>query len=393
MKHTLESGLLAAFVLFCTFFASCSEERNLEPPTEVNPYIEQLLAKSDALLALRDNTTYGSKKDQFPYESREILDEAIAKLSRMALDIAEGKQTGGESLISQAIAAAQSSITAFNNEKRIEDLPFEGVPAELYVDGLDGGYIDFGKDAAFSTFGNFGQQAFTVECWVKMEKVEGTAAVVGIWEELGGGKHAGWMINYTNRNFMRVSFAHKEEGALRERGTGYLEPSGDYWGDGGAAKGTARWTHLALSFDDANTTTFYINGHIRETKNQVWKPSEEGYYKGNTAPAISMTAFAQQKVGGTDMHRKMSGCLKHFHIWKKALSESEVRALMNQPAKTAWNTTDFYSDCPSSSVTGKESDLLCGWSFDETVENSNRIPDLTGKFNAKVVGSYQWREY
>lgn len=41
-------------------------------------------------------------------------------------------------------------------------------------------------------------------------------------------------------------------------------------------------------------------------------------------------------------------------------------------------------------VTGQESDLVCGWALDQTVEDDQNIKDLTGKYTAAVKGKYEW---
>ena len=34
--------------------------------------------------------------------------------------------------------------------------------------------------------------------------------------------------------------------------------------------------------------------------------------------------------------------------------------------------------------------MICGWEFDATVEDDTNIPDLTGKYSAKLLGEYKW---
>lgn len=48
-------------------------------------------------------------------------------------------------------------------------IEYVSVAAELYVDGQNDGYIDFGASENYSKFGNTGEQVFTVELWVKLK--------------------------------------------------------------------------------------------------------------------------------------------------------------------------------------------------------------------------------
>ena len=54
---------------------------------------------------------------------------------------------------------------------------------------------------------------------------------------------------------------------------------------------------------------------------------------------------------------KLSGYIKHFHLWKSAKSQGEIKKLMNEEIR----------------VTGQEDDLVCGWEFDATVEDDTNI--------------------
>ena len=376
MKYIVKDkmyGLIVLFVLSLAIgFAGCAEEQEFEPAPDENPSITTLAEASASLKTLRDDSKYGKKAGTYPAESREILDKAIASLSHLILDIHAGTKTLSDSEISAAIASAQSEADRFKGTILTEDLPWNGVPAELYVDGLSDGYIDFGGDKAFTNFGSMSTQAFTVELWVKMTKVrDDIGAVVAAFRENSGVRN-GWMINYRNWDFMRVSYATGDDGrGLFEEGTGYMG-RGD-WLDNGQVKENfdSPWLHIAFVYNDNGRGKLYLNGVIKESRVD-WQIND--YMKPDYSPYLPMTAFIQRDESGK-LSRPVAGYMKHFRIWKTAKTASEVVELMNGKV-----------------ITGEETDLVCAWPLDETVENDKEIPDLTGRHTAAVRGSYRWVE-
>ena len=73
------------------------------------------------------------------------------------------------------IQAAKKAMEDFKATVIIE---YVSVAAELYVDGQNDGYIDFGASENYSKFGNTGEQVFTVELWVKLKYTSGFGTVV-----------------------------------------------------------------------------------------------------------------------------------------------------------------------------------------------------------------------
>lgn len=373
MKYMIRLNVKAMIlILFAIIAWGCAEEQKFEPAPAENPAITRLSKASGDLKTINEEAIYGKKQGMYPLSSREILTNAIAELSRLILGINDGSKTFGETEIAQAEKNAQNAVNQFKATVLTEDIPWHGIPSELYVDGLDNGYVDFGSAAGYTNFGTGNQQAFTIELWVKMTKVkDDIAAVVSAFRE-NGGDRTGWLINYRNYDFMRVSYATGEDGrGLFEEGTGYMG-RGD-WRDGDIIKENtdSPWLHIALVYNDNGRGKLYLNGKIKEDRVN-WEIKDN--MKADFAPYLNMTAFVQRDVNGK-LSRPIAGYMKHFRIWKTAKTETQVNELMN-----------------GKEVTGRESDLVCAWPFDETVEDDKEIIDLTGKHTASIRGTYRWEE-
>lgn len=238
----------------------------------------------------------------------------------------------------------------------------------MYVDGQNDGYIDFGASENYSKFGNTGEQVFTVELWVKLKYTSGFGSVVDVFiEDSPGHYRKGWVINNFDNKRLRMS--------LGMDNWGLLEPGIDF-------STTEKWVHFAAVINekgvdgDVNSegkpivVKVYMNGELKDQATGLdgnpYNPNDLG---------TSMIAFRHMggNLGMTN-DWKLSGYIKHFHLWKSAKSQGEIKKLMNEEIK----------------VTGQEDDLVCGWEFDATVEDDTNIPDLTGKYSAKLLGEYKW---
>ena len=182
--------------------AACSEETHDEytaAPEIEDTYIDQLDALIAEMTDLQQNSDYGDKKGQYPTESRAILTDAIDDANRAVLLIKYQQPSPSESEKQRYVAEAKASIEQFKSTIRTEDA--ETTPAELFVDGRgDGGsYIDFGRSEEYVNFGTEGNQAFTVEFWVKVTKGGGKDQNVFLSTYMGGdGWRNGWMMYWRN---------------------------------------------------------------------------------------------------------------------------------------------------------------------------------------------------
>lgn len=367
MKNIETKNLLQMFFAFLISVTviSCSEERN-SFQRDRNPEIESLGVYLSQLETLRDNSTYGVSKGQYPEESKDILNDAMAVLGRLIIKLDEN-QSVTQSEMDQAIANAGTAITNFKATIRTESVKY---PAELYVNGSDGGYINFGTSNDYLNFGTAKNREFTVELWVKLKTMpSGIGAIVSTFLE-NGGIRCGWMMNMINGDYMRITYAQKAEHQLWEPGNGFTE--------------TNKWHHIAAVYSDNGVdgemengnpvvAKFYYDG---EFKSKIVRSSTDNYYGANDngLPSLPMIAFAQYQTDGS-FDRKSQGYIKHFHIWNSAKNGQELKNIMN-------GTTE---------VVGSESDLVCGWEFDSTVEDDQNIKDLTGKHTASVKGKYEWQ--
>ena len=151
-------------------FTSCSDDDdNSGWPTETDKteiFIERFSTLVTNLTALRDGATYGELKGNYPVSSKAMLDDEIVYLEETIAKLKEGNKKLADSEADRIIREANQIEKNFRATRRTED--FLPVAAELLVNGKNGGYIDFGVHPEYSSFGEQGQQAFTVEFWVKL---------------------------------------------------------------------------------------------------------------------------------------------------------------------------------------------------------------------------------
>ena len=291
-------------------FTSCSDDDdNSGWPTETDKteiFIERFSTLVTNLTALRDGATYGELKDNYPVSSKAMLDDEIVYLEETIAKLKEGNKKLADSEADRIIREANQIEKNFRATRRTED--FLPISAELLVNGKNGGYIDFGVHPEYSAFGEQGQQAFTVEFWVKLTDV-------------------------TNEN-----------GA-----------------DGEVRDGIPVMTKI------------YVNGQLMLSE----RGRDDRLPYTSNDKEVAMVAFTGLSATANRIGEKSTnGCMRHLHIWKSAKTQAEIQHLMDTPE----------------SVTGSESDLVCGWTLNKTVSDNNNIKDLTGKFSARLIGDFQWVE-
>ena len=161
-------AFLSAFAMGICY--SCSDDDGEE--VKVYEYREQIGKKIKVLTDLQAESQFGLREGMYPETSRAILEDAIAKLKDFLQTIKEAGVAEAQipEETARLLKESDEKIAEFKATVRTEDLL---VPAELEVSGKNGGYIDFGAHPEYSTFGEVGKQAFTVEFWVKLKDVEG----------------------------------------------------------------------------------------------------------------------------------------------------------------------------------------------------------------------------
>lgn len=374
MKHSTSGNIITGMfftllILLTMSFAACTEEKN-KGDRENNPYIVELGKSLNKLQELRDNSQYGDRKGMYPPESKDILEDVMAEIGQFIMDIYSGEEANpSQEKMTQLAANADRAETDFKATILMDNILY---PAELYVNGNDGGYIDFGTSDEYIKFGEAKKRAFTVELWVKLKVIPGgIGSLLSTFIE-DNGSRCGWMLNMINGDYLRMTYAQKEVHKLWEPGDGFNQ--------------IETWVHIAVVYDDKGVdgsmqdgkpvvAKYYANGVL---KNKVvnGETYAGNYYGGNDngLPNLPMIAFAQFNKDGSRT-RQTQGYIKHFHIWKTAKSESDIKKIID-------GTTE---------VTGQEADLACGWDFTMTADDDNNIKDLTGRHTAVLKGKFEWQ--
>lgn len=357
-------------------FTSCSDDDdNSGWPTETDKteiFIERFSTLVTNLTALRDGATYGELKDNYPVSSKAILDDEIVYLEETIAKLKEGNKKLADSEADRIIREANQIEKNFRATRRTED--FLPVVAELLVNGKNGGYIDFGVHPEYSAFGEQGQQAFTVEFWVKLTDVDeylnSFVFLLSTFTDDDTKDHErkGWAVN---SHFGRLRMTY---------GISYS----DLFEPGFSFSTLNQWVHVAVVTNENGVdgeirdgipvmTKIYVNGQLMLSE----RGRDDRLPYTSNDKEVAMVAFTGLSATANRIEEKSTnGCMRHLHIWKSAKTQAEIQHLMDTPE----------------SVTGSESDLVCGWTLNKTVSDNNNIKDLTGKFSARLIGDFQWVE-
>lgn len=357
-------------------FTSCSDDDdNSGWPTETDKteiFIERFSTLVTNLTALRDGATYGEQKDNYPVSSKAMLDDEIVYLEETIAKLKEGNKKLADSEADRIIREANQIEKNFRATRRTED--FLPVAAELLVNGKNGGYIDFGVHPEYSAFGEQGQQAFTVEFWVKLTDVDeylnSFVFLLSTFTDDDTKDHErkGWAVN---SHFGRLRMTY---------GISYS----DLFEPGFSFSTLNQWVHVAVVTNENGVdgeirdgipvmTKIYVNGQLMLSE----RGRDDRLPYTSNDKEVAMVAFTGLSATANRIGEKSTnGCMRHLHIWKSAKTQAEIQHLMDTPE----------------SVTGSESDLVCGWTLNKTVSDNNNIKDLTGKFSARLIGDFQWVE-
>lgn len=353
-------------ILFAALGLSMAISCTKTDTPEQDDFSAKLTEKRVELQNLLDNSTYGDNKDEYPVSSKDILTAAIADLDATIADFNAGK--GTKELFNKAIAKADEAIAAFKATINKDEggSSFVPRPAELYMDG-EFGWIDFGTHEEYSCFGEKGEQSFTIEFWLKATEMRdgNIGAYLSAFDQDPGDVRYGWFVNHFGPMAMRMSVGC---------GADFPELASDAFSKDNVLN---TWIHFAavVEADEVLGTYFYLykngelvaqhqgtNPYLAPKKPVVMTAFRRAWYEDDADAEPRVESFAQ-------------GCIKKLHIWKSAKDATEIY--------------DIYQE--NTVVTGKEEDLVCGWDFDKTVEDEQNIPDITGKFTARLMGTYEWR--
>lgn len=335
-------------LILCFAFSSCEKNnQNTLPQLDISgfdPYITEMTS-------ILDTAVIGDVDGTYPVENHTALQKALEQL-----EIGKSKAEAGAFVLQYEIdnyyIAARKAIQDFYDSFQIT-LP-AGTFAELKVFGIDQkGHIDFGSSPDYA-----GSGAFTVELYAKysagffegaMANLLGTFCNTAVPFE-------GWTINFLGSNI---------------RGTFGFGPQTGLAFEFGAAYPTnyEHWNHIALVYEESaaeDNIRMFLNGKPYWAKTNDVLPNK---YQPNV---VNQTMWAFMEP--TDNSRCMTGFIKKMRIWSGAKTETEINTLMN---------TD---------VTGQEAGLLCAWDFTVVPEDTQKIPDKTGRHSAKIVGKHKWFE-
>lgn len=383
MKKTYLSRFMAiAFLVgqmaFFMPLASCSSDDD-DTTTPTGPidkteiFVERLTELLGNVTTLLNGAVFGEKQGEYPVSSKRILENQITSLDETLTKVKDGTKKLSNSDMDNIILETNKIENNFKSSVRTQD--FIPLPAELNIYGKNGGYINFGTHSEFSNFGNSGEQEFTVDFWVKLTDVDNVlnsfVFLVSTFtdKDLGSGEHdrKGWCINLHMGN-LRTTYAMGIQD-LFEPGFGFNIVD--------------QWVHIALVTNekgvDGDTNggkpimlKMYVNGNLSKSEQSNQDSSKP--YRSNdlNIPMVAFTGMSSE--GGLEGSKATNGSLKYFHIWNKAKNQTDIINIMNNPEM----------------VTGSESDLVCGWNFDQTVSDDGDIKDITGKFSAKLVGDFKW---
>ncbi len=349
-------------------FSSCSKKNETDVVGETTNLDEvfaaRLQSQIDAINGLINGSVFGDKQGNYPLGSKNILTDRLAYLEEALEKLKNGTKKLLKIDMDNIILDTNTALDRFRATVLTAD--FVSEPAELYVEGKSGGYIDFGASPDFSTF----DSGFTVEFWVKFASLGNFDFILSTFIDNNNPSDRyryGWASNFFGEggnSLIRMTYAIGKEGLFEPGINGFNT--------------TNQWIHLAYvwnpaKFTDGNsvpaTFKMYINGGL--VKSEDWGNTN---YTPNAK--TSMVGFNYTNFDGsiaTD-GKGTNGTMKHVHIWNKVKTQAELQNIMNSPQ----------------TVTGRETDLVAGWKFTETVADETNIADLTGKHSAKIRGNHSW---
>ncbi len=374
MKNVIKIRPLIFVVqmVFLALCAACATETTTDneyvlDPAVIEAYNTELNAKIDELFDLRNNSTYGSLKGQYPESSKDILVAPLDKMNMVLMNIEDGTYFEPTLIkLDLLLDEADAAVAQFRATVRLEDAVAFFDTHELLITGTNEdnrGFIDFGVDEAYSN-----SAKSTIEFWLKMADSRYTSEFVTTLttfsEENGGTDRRGWFVNHHSGN-LRMSYG---------AGTGLQEPSS-------SSPSLSAWTHVAMVTDMSDDKTgykwkMYINGELYSQ----W-PNDDVYqdFGGTYQTGVArMLAFMSVTPDGTiDVNKACNGYIKHLHLWSSIKTQDEIKAIMDE----------------SSMVEGSESDLISGWAICEKPEDGITITNLKpGGNDAVVNGAYEWIE-
>lgn len=353
-------------------------------PTEVQEYVKTLNAKATEYeTILNDNSKWGNHKDQYPISSKTILQKAIDNLDNIIEQVLSGTIVDfTETAYQEALQSATDAMSALEKTKLTED----HVTWNLYVDGNNGGWIDFGYSDDYVKFGDNNNQAFTIELWVDVKEYcnqPGEDNSTFLSTMISRDYWSGWRAQDRCKGLLRTMVAHWEDDGPSNPQE--WEPG---WRKSDSPWTQNTWTHYAFMFRDKGLPGFdtptdvkcysMINGERNGDIIRVGEPWRTYINDNSMKYKVHMTGFCALDDNG---NRKewFSGYIKKIRIWKTNRTEDQIR--------------QSYLGV-NSDVTADNPDLVAAWDFESVGEKptGNTFTDITGRHVATINGAYQWVE-
>jgi len=351
------------------------EDQRPEPfdPTELVQQLESLIKE---MSNLKENAVYGTDPGMNTVDSKVFMENSIAAARKNIDHIKVGSQRPLQGEIEQYIKNAEKAIKDFK-----ESVVPEGIPSySLFVNGLNGGYIDFGYEPAYSAFGQDGNQAFTVEFWINISAYydvpgEDNSTMLSTYIKASNYR-TGWRMYSRNNGgtqVARLTIANVSGGSYST-----WEPLFNY-------NKLDEWLHFTMVYSDAGLdekgelrAKMYANGvFVDESGAKASTSTKTRVYSSQKHEVLGlhMTAFASTKTDGT-LTERLAGSMKNLRIWNKVKTDSEIMASFKGEAE----------------LDPSDPNLVCGWDFTEKPENnSNEIMDITGRYKATLKGDFSWK--
>jgi hypothetical protein len=180
----------------------------------------------------------------------------------------------------------QPNRATFVEEKK------SGTALKIRKNNVKSGYVETADHEDFKT------PNFTVAAWIKLAQTNSNGSVVCKHDWFDGGARGFVLRCYDGKH---LNFTVGAGGWLAASGKTTLP--------------AYQWIHVVGAFDGTNITV-YFNGHLDGTK-----VVEAPYMPSSYPLRIGHAAFA------LDTHRKFDGKIDDVMIWKRTLSEREIRAV------------------------------------------------------------------
>ena len=331
-----------------------SKYYNLSPVAR--QFIIDLMAKAGEFREMIANDElWGNHKGQYPVDGKVILESASEDLEALADRIKTGAVTDmTREIYDQAIEAADKKL----DEVEATAWPEDNLIWNLFVDGNNGGYIDFGYSEDYVKFGEDNHQNFTIELWVNIKEFsskpgEDNSTFLASYVS---SPRSGWRVQYRKVNngtehWLRGTMAHwQNEG-----------PKDPEWWEPRAVVNNPKdkWVHFAFAVADDGVPGFdppqehtkscvFVNGSQTGEVIRVGEPWRTYIEDGCVEQQMPMTAFCRLGADKTTREEYFSGYIKYMRIWKGVRSRDDIRVAAQG----------------NSEVDPNDPDLVAAWDFE-----------------------------